>query len=268
MPSGVHEQARCHGTKGLGKGFPTCHADSMKPKGEYGFDAPYVPALMLLGSVPLWFGAVRAAMHGDALGVAMMGASATFLVFCAGTFIFTTRTGKFVVWDELLAELSLAGNERVLDVGCGRGAVLLLAAKRLSSGRATGIDLWQAKDQSGNALEATQRNAVVEGVSERVDLHTGDMRRLPFGDATFDVIVSSLAIHNVPDAEGRAMAVREVARVLKPGGRALLADFKFTADYAKTLEAAGLVEVRSRGLGVRFWYGGPWAATRLVSARK
>jgi arsenite methyltransferase len=94
------------------------------------------------------------------------------------------------------------------------------------------------------------------------------MRQLPFGDATFDVVSSSLAIHNVPDAEGRGKAVREIARVLKPGGRALVADFKFTGDYAKTLEAAGLVEVRSRRLGVRFWYGGPWAATTLVSARK
>ena len=240
----------------------------MKPKGEYGFDAPYVPALMVLGSLPLWFGGVRAAIRGDALGVAMMGVSAAFLVFCAGTFIFTTRTGKFMVWDELLSGLGLTGAERVLDVGCGRGAVLLLAAKRLSSGRATGIDLWQAQDQSGNSFAATQRNAVVEGVSERVELQTGDMRELPFGDATFDVIVSSLAIHNVPDAEGRAKAVREIARVLKPGGRALLADFKFTGDYAKTLEGAGLVEVRSRGLGVRFWYGGPWAATTLVSAKK
>jgi SAM-dependent methyltransferase len=144
-------------------------------RGEYGFDAPYVPALMLLGSAPLWLGAVNAALRGDLLGLAMMGASAAFLVFCAGTFIFTTRSGKFLVWDELL---TLRGDEQVLDVGCGRGAVLLLAAQRLTTGKATGIDLWQAKDQSGNALDATQRNAAAEGVS--VDLHTGDMRKLPF----------------------------------------------------------------------------------------
>jgi SAM-dependent methyltransferase len=237
-------------------------------KGEYGFDAPYVPALMLLGSIPLWVGAVRAALRPDVVGVLTMGLSAAFLVFCAGTFIFTTRTGKFVVWDELLAGLSWKGDERVLDVGCGRGAVLLLAAQRLTTGKATGIDLWQVQDQSGNALEATQRNATAEGVSERVELHTGDMRKLPFDDATFDVIVSSLAIHNVPDAEGRAQAVKEIARVLKPGGRALLADFKFSADYAKTLKDAGLSDVQSRGLGVRFWYGGPWAATTLVSAKR
>ena len=221
-----------------------------KRLGEYGFDAPYVPALMLLGSLPLWFGAVNAAMRGDVVGIAMMGLSAAFLVFCAGTFIFTTRSGKFLVWDELLGSLSLKGDEQVLDVGCGRGAVLLLAAQRLSSGKATGIDLWQVQDQSGNALAATQRNAAAEGVSEKIELHTGDMRKLPFGDGSFDVIVSSLAIHNVPDAAGRAEAVKEIARVLKPGGRVLLADFKFVADYAKTLRDAGLSEVQTRGLGL------------------
>ena len=225
-------------------------------RGEYGFDAPYVPALMLLGSAPLWVGAVHALVRGDLIGLAMMGLWAAFLVFCAATFIFTTRSGKFVVWDELL---TLRGDEQVLDVGCGRGAVLLLAAQRLTTGKATGIDLWQAKDQSGNAREATQRNATAEGVG--VDLPTGDMRKLPFGDASFDVIVSSLAIHNVPDAAGREQSVKEIARVLKPGGRVLIADFKCVKDYAKTLRDAGLTDVQTKGLGVRFWYGGPWAST-------
>lgn len=237
-------------------------------RGEYGFDAPYVPALMLLGSLPLWFGAVRALLAGDVVGVATMGLSAAFLVFCAGTFVYTTRTGKFAVWDSLLADLKLTGTEHILDVGCGRGAVLLLAAQRLTTGTATGIDLWQAQDQSGNALAATQANAVAEGVADKVQLHTGDMRKLPFGDASFDVVVSSLAVHNVPDAQGRAAAVREMARVVRPNGKILLADFKFTADYATTLREAGLADVQTRGLGLRFWYGGPWAATALVTARR
>lgn len=240
----------------------------MNRRGEYGFDAPYVPALMALGSLPLWLGAARALLRGDLAGAAMMGASAALLGLCAASFIYTTRVGKFIVWNELIQSLGLKGDERVLDVGCGRGAVLLLAARRLTTGTATGIDLWQAKDQSGNALEATRRNAIAEGVGERVALHTGDMRALPFDDASFDVVVSSLAIHNVPDAAGRAAAVREIARVLKPGGRALLADFKYANDYAETLRAAGLIDVQTRGLGARFWYGGPWAATTAVSARR
>jgi arsenite methyltransferase len=59
----------------------------------------------------------------------------------AASFLFTTRPGKFAVWSELLDGLRLRGDERLLDVGCGRGAVLLLAAKRLTSGRAVGIEM-------------------------------------------------------------------------------------------------------------------------------
>jgi SAM-dependent methyltransferase len=236
-------------------------------KGFYGTDAPYVPALMLLGALPLFLGGARAFMAEDAVGVATMGLSALLLVSCAASYLYTTWRGKFVVWSSLLDGLRLSGQELVLDVGCGRGAVLLMVAGRLTTGKAVGIDLWQARDQSGNSMDATKRNAHAEGVESRVGLHTGDMRKMPFGDGSFDVVVSSLAVHNVPDAPGRADAAREMARVLKPGGVLLLADFKFTAEAQSTLRAAGL-DVETRGLGVRFWYGGPWAATRLVTARK
>ncbi len=131
-----------------------------------------------------------------------------------------------------------------------------------------GVDIWRAQDQSGSAMAAAERNAEREGVRERVELRTGDMRALPFDDASFDVVVSSLALHNLADPADRARAVREVARVLKPGGRVLIADFRHAGDYADTRRAAGLSDVRTRGLGVRFWYGGPWAATSLVSASR
>ena len=71
------------------------------------------------------------------------------------------------------------GDERLLDIGCGRGAVLLMAAQRLPHGLALGVDVWSATDQSGNAQQVTKLNAVLEGVAERVDLHTADMRQPP-----------------------------------------------------------------------------------------
>ncbi|MFO0627638.1 MAG: class I SAM-dependent methyltransferase [Polyangiales bacterium] len=237
-------------------------------RGEYGFDAPYVPALMLLGSAPLWAGCLGAAGRGDVAGALAMGLSAASLLFCAGTFVYATRRGKFEVWEALLDGLALRGDERVLDVGCGRGAVLLAVARRLSTGRAVGVDIWRAQDQSGNARDATARNAALEGVEARVELCTGDMRALPFDDASFDVVVSSLALHNLADVADRAKAVREVARVLKPGGRVLLADFRHVGDYAETLRDAGLTGVETKGLGLRFWYGGPWASTSLVRASR
>jgi ubiquinone/menaquinone biosynthesis C-methylase UbiE len=148
------------------------------------------------------------------IAVAAPGLCGLWLLLNAGTYTYTTRAGKFAVWAELLDRLQLKGDERLLDIGCGRGAVLLMAAQRLPRGRAVGVDVWSATDQSGNAEEVTRRNAALEGVAERIELHTADMRQLPFDDGSFDVVVSSLAIHNVPGAGQRAKALREAARVL------------------------------------------------------
>jgi arsenite methyltransferase len=250
---------------------------SLPPRrGTYGFDAPYAPLLMALGGACLLALSVLRLWHGE--GVAVMpyrisiagsGVGALWLFLNAGCYVYTTRTGKFAVWAELLDRLELKGDERLLDIGCGRGAVLLMAAQRLPRGRAVGVDVWSTKDQSGNAEQVTRQNAALEGVAERVELHSADMRDLPFDDGSFDVVVSSLAIHNVPGAGERARALREAARVLKKGGKLAIADIRHTRAYASELEACGLKITERRSLGARFWYGaGPWAATRLVAAIK
>jgi SAM-dependent methyltransferase len=59
----------------------------------------------------------------------------------AASYLYSSLRGKLVVWAEVLDELRLRGDERLLDVGCGRGAVLLLAARRLPAGRAVGVDV-------------------------------------------------------------------------------------------------------------------------------
>jgi len=86
-------------------------------------------------------------------------------------------------------------------------------------GKATGIDVWQAEDLSGNRPEATRINAEREGVADRVEIQTADMRKLPFPDATFDVVVSRAAIHNLYTATDRAQAIGQIARVLSRAGR-------------------------------------------------
>jgi ubiquinone/menaquinone biosynthesis C-methylase UbiE len=191
-----------------------------------------------------------------------------FVLAILGSFLYTTLRGKFLVWAELLDKLNLRGDERILDLGCGRGAVLLMAAQHLTTGRAVGVDLWRKVDQSGNSLEATRRNAVAEGVADRVELHTGDMTALPFADDSFDVVVSSLAIHNIRGRAGRAKAIREAVRVLRPGGRLMIADIRATGQHQAQLARIGMNAVAHRRLGWRFWRGGPLAATRLVTATK
>ncbi len=141
--------------------------------------------------------------------------------------------------------------------------LLVAAARRLTTGKAIGIDLWQSADQSGNHPEITLANAEAEGVADRVEVKTGDMRELPFEDQTIDVVVSSLAIHNIPEKEGRARAVGEIARVLKPGGQVALLDFQCTGEYAQTLSALGWSDVKLSGL--RFQMFPP---VRVVTGRK
>jgi SAM-dependent methyltransferase len=230
-------------------------------RGSYGIDAPYWVAV---------FAVVIAANIMDAVISAKVWPllPAVFLLACAGSCFYTTLRGKFVVWAGLFDQLSLRGDERVLDLGCGRGAVLLLAAQRLTTGRAVGVDLWRSRDQSGNAADATRRNAVAEGVADRVELHTADMTALPLEDGSFDLVVSSLAIHNIWGSAGRQKAIDEAVRVLRPGGRLMIADIWATRHYQPGLVALGMSDVTRRGLGWRFWWGGPWARTRLVTATK
>ena len=155
------------------------------------------------------------------------------------------KWGKFLHRDRMLKMISWRGDEQVLDVGTGRGLLLVGAARHLTSGKATGIDVWSTKDLSGNSLERTQANIEVEGVKDKVVLKSDDARKLSFPDASFDVIVSNLCIHNIPDSDGRAQACREIARVLKPGGVALISDFIKTGFYQKIFIAEGLKVTRT-----------------------
>jgi ubiquinone/menaquinone biosynthesis C-methylase UbiE len=187
---------------------------------------------------------------------------------CAVCGLYTSRRGKFAVWAALLDQLKLRGDERILDLGCGRGAVLLLAAQHLTTGRAVGIDIWRRGDQSGNSVEATMRNAAVEGVADRVELHTADMTSLPFESERFDLVISNVAMHNVKDWAGREKAIEEAVRVLRPGGKLLIADLWATRYYCTHLVRLGMADVARRGLGWRMWWSGPWLPTSLVSAAK
>ncbi|MBF8185828.1 class I SAM-dependent methyltransferase [Nonomuraea sp. K274] len=231
-------------------------------RGSYGFDAPWAVAGLLFGAIGLAaLAVVSFAVDIPAAGLAFL-VGALYTLASAVSHLYTTRRGRFAVWAEEVRRFH--GDERLLDLGSRRGAVLLAAAERLADGLATGVDAWR-----GDAEAVTRANAEAEGVSDRVRLVSGDLRDLPFDDETFDVVVSNQALHRIRDAEGRARAVREGYRVLRPGGLMLLADVKHTTPaYEATLRDLGVVDVRRRDAGWRFWYGGPWSGTEIVEARK
>ncbi|WAJ46052.1 class I SAM-dependent methyltransferase [Mycobacterium sp. Aquia_216] len=243
-------------------------------QGEYGYDGSFnrvSPRAQVGGvagiSAVLFAAAGVALARGNRLAAALGAASAVQVLATTASYIYATRRGKFVAWERILDELGLRGDETVLDLGCGRGAVLLAAAKRVPRGRAIGVDLWRA-DQTDNSQQATLSNADLESVAELIEVHTADMTALPLADESVDAIVSSLAIHNIGTHEGRRKALDEAVRVLRPGARLAIADLWETNRHAAHLRQLGWHNVRRRNLGWRMWFGGPWFATRLVTATK
>ncbi len=217
----------------------------MKRSANYGVDAPGVVRAHFVFGLPL---AVIAAIglawpqpNPIPLSLSIAAASVAALVLVYGAvMLWSSLVGKKRVSDRLVAALQLSGNERVLDAGCGRGLALIGCAKRLTAGKVVGIDLWAAKDLSDNNPEATRANAAAEGVADRVELETGDITRLPFSDASFDAVISMTVIHNIPSRDGRDQALRELVRVLKPGGRIALFDLLHASRYAEVLQGAGM----------------------------
>jgi len=245
-----------------------------RPRGRYGVDGDYrlIPAPVLLAAyLLLCLAATLLASMWLVSGRTLWGSGAAVvavLLVTAGVSVRRfSRRGKFEVWARLLTGLRLRGDERVLDLGCGRGAVLLTAAKLVPRGSAVGVDIWRA-DQTGNSMQATQANAAAEGVADRVELLTRDMTDLQLPDESFDLVVSNLAIHNLPDDDARRSAIDEAVRVLRPGGQVVIADLGFTRRYATRLQERGMADVRRRDLGWRAWWGLPLFRTHAVAATK
>jgi SAM-dependent methyltransferase len=217
----------------------------MTERPNYGVDAPgLVRGFAAAGGLGLAAGGVASVAGWPGWVVGWAGAAGAYCLGMAAFMLYSSRVGKLRERERLLDLLPWAGTETVLDVGCGRGLMLVGAARRLTGGKAFGIDRWQAEDQSGNRPEATCENARREGVVDRVEVVTGDMRSLPFPDGHFDAIVSHWAVHNLYAPADRATALGEMARVLKPGGRLVLADIQHHAEYAARLVALGLADVR------------------------
>jgi arsenite methyltransferase len=221
---------------------------SAKP--DYGIDAPGVIRNLSVVAVALFFiarslpvltiGPVKFALRPTANFIG------AFCILEAVAMLLYSKFGKFHHRDRMLALVNWKGDEQVLDVGTGRGLLLVGAARKLTTGKAIGIDIWSKEDLSGNSLQKTLRNIELEGMSSRVEVKSENATAMNFPDASFDVILSNLCIHNIPTREGRDRACREIVRVLKPEGKAIISDFKCTADYVKTFQLAGAKASRSR----------------------
>ncbi len=218
-------------------------------KPNYGVDAPGVirnlfVAAVIVFAVAIFLPAVRV---GSVTFITrpMAWSFAPWLALGGALMLIYAKWGKFRHRDRMLSLVHWTGDENVLDVGTGRGLLMIGAAKHLTSGKSVGIDIWSATDLSGNRPENARRNAELEGVANKVEVRSEDTTKMTFPDATFDVVLSNVCIHNIPTRQGRAQACREIVRVLKPGGVALISDFIHLRQYAATFRRAGATAERA-----------------------
>lgn len=225
----------------------------MKDLFPYGLDAPPVVRNLALAALVCWL--MFGVSFTNWLPITINGLiwPAMSFSFGAAAMMWSSGVGKLRRRERLLNQLTWRGNESVLDIGCGRGLMAVAAARRVPGGRVIGIDIWQSEDLSGNGAEAVAANAAREGVPDRVTTQTADMRALTFESGSMDIVVSSMAIHNIYKVEGRDRAIDEIVRVLAPWGQVLIDDVRHVPQYATRLRAAGFEMTVSRGTGSWFW---------------
>ena len=218
-------------------------------RANYGVDSPrIVAALCALGAVLQLVGHESS----SAWRWVARGVGAYFLLGALGM-LFYSKVGKLALTERLLDRIQWLGNERVLDVGCGRGVLTMAAAHRVNRGSVIGVDVWNRNALSGNRAKSVLENAKMEGVDDRVEVREGDARALPFADETFDIVLSNFVVHELKNRADREQMMREVSRVLRPGGQVALVDLIFTDDCVDDLRKFGVESARRRDGFFPFW---------------
>ena len=222
---------------------------TVQPRPNYGIDSPgIVMGEAVLGTIALLCAIFFPRIFAHDLRWLEMVVAVEFFALAVSMLAYS-KSGKMAIRDALLNSVSWRGDERVLDVGCGCGLLVVGAAHRVPGGSAVGVDRWVPGALAGNGAEAVLRNAAAENVVARVEVHEGDARRLPFADGAFDVVVSNFVVHEVNSTQEREQMMSEMVRVLRPGGRLALVDFIFTSECVDILCRLGIDDALRTRLG-------------------
>jgi arsenite methyltransferase len=216
---------------------------SNKQKTNYGIDAPGVIRNLLIGgaacfAVSFFFPIIK--IGKASMDVSWLFWSGLYICLSGLLMLFYSLIGKYKHRDGMLRQIDWRGDEHVLDVGTGKGLLMIGAAKKLTTGKSVGIDIWNEEDLTGNNISNALRNAEIEGVSAKVEVLNENAVKMSFADSTFDVVLSNLCLHNIYNKEGRLAACTEIARVLKGGGVAIISDYRHTKEYKLNFDQLGL----------------------------
>ncbi|MCM0583123.1 class I SAM-dependent methyltransferase [Weissella diestrammenae] len=239
----------------------------MKKLRESGLDAPLVPTLYILtGLIVLSFVAMFHQYNGY-LWTILYG---VLMIIGGIIFINTSIIGKKKIWASIIEEELPESAYHVLDLGTGHANVLLQLAHKLSRiKKSMGIDIWHSADQSDNSAENTLKIVQASGLSEQITIKTADMCELSISDESYNLVVSSLAFHNIKPSSNRKNALLEALRVLEAGGKIIIVDTGHNKrEYMNILRTAGMENIKSKTYGINGWWTGPWMPTYSVIASK
>jgi len=165
-----------------------------------------------------------AAFAGATAAVRWLGVLTAFFAFVSGYFAYARwafSPGGRDIQNRMLALVTAhlrdwSGEGKVLDVGCGDGALAIRIAKDNPDAHVLGVDKWGANWEFSR--RRCEDNAAAEGVGNRVSFEDADAASLPFDDAAFDAVVSNFVFHEVRSVSDKRRLLQEALRVLKPGG--------------------------------------------------
>ena len=170
------------------------------------------------------------------------------------------------VHQTLLSYLDFDGQGKLLEVGCGSGALAIRAALTWPEAKVTGMDYWGAMYHYSKEL--CERNAALEGVASRCVFEKGDANKLTYPDESFDAVISNYVYHNITGADKHKLLL-ESLRVLKKGGVFALHDCMKPGMYgdmeafAEQLRKAGYQEVRLVDTASTI-FGSKWRAALMM----
>ena len=183
------------------------------------------------------------------LGLALL-SFLCFGYFAYARYRFSPKGGNIQarIIDLALSHVRWNGKGKAIDIGCGNGPLTIGLAKDYPDATITGIDYWGPAWEYSKDL--CERNAQLEGVTQRVTFQMASASDLPFDDETFDLGVSNLVFHEVKDLANKREVIKEALRVVKKGGRFVFQDLFLLKrlygeidDLLETIRSWGIEEV-------------------------